>query len=197
MRQPKQRLNLEAARLAGPQAVLDAAESLTGVALDMAEAEIRQAQQTLAERALPPVETMPPGEAQESANNDAMVAWDQAAWSQAILQVSNLEEAGLEVETPEASDVVDAPQAPSADRTVGSGCTYSTIEAAMAAANPGDRLLLEGGVIFTLRSHLSIQKDLTFQGGYNGCASSSPHLRPSTAVVSTGSCTSRLTMMSL
>ena len=31
-----------------------------------------------------------------------------------------------------------------ADRTVGSGCTYATI----AAASPGDRLLLEGGVTF-------------------------------------------------
>lgn len=67
--------------------------------------------------------------------------------------------------------VSDTPVQPMADRTVGSGCAYATIANAMAAANPGDRLLLEGGVTFY--ENLSVQKSLTIQGGYAGCASGS------------------------
>lgn len=64
------------------------------------------------------------------------------------------------------------PDAPSVDLTVGSApCTYATVVAAVAAANPGDRLLLEGGVTFGV--HLTLQKNLTFQGGYGGCGSGS------------------------
>ncbi|MBN1316693.1 MAG: hypothetical protein JXA42_14540 [Anaerolineales bacterium] len=60
---------------------------------------------------------------------------------------------------------------PPADRTVGSGCTYSTIAAAIVDANPGDRLLLEGGAAFN--ENLTIDKSLTILGGYAGCASGS------------------------
>jgi predicted outer membrane repeat protein len=58
------------------------------------------------------------------------------------------------------------------DRTVGSSpCTYPTIGAALAAANPGDRLRLEGGVTFV--ENIQIDKNLTIVGGYSGCGSGS------------------------
>jgi len=68
------------------------------------------------------------------------------------------------------------PQAPDStiavDRTVGSApCTYPTIAAALAAANPGDRLLLEGGVTFY--EYVPINKNITIRGAYNGCGSGS------------------------
>lgn len=68
------------------------------------------------------------------------------------------------------------PQSPDStiavDRTVGSApCTYPTIAAALAAANPGDRLLLEGGVTFS--EYVSINKNITIRGAYNGCGSGS------------------------
>ena len=58
-----------------------------------------------------------------------------------------------------------------ADLTVGAGCTYGTISSAITAANPGDRLLIEGGVTFS--ENLEISKNLTLQGGYDGCDSAS------------------------
>ena len=58
-----------------------------------------------------------------------------------------------------------------ADLTVGNGCTYATIAAAIAAANPGDRVRIEGGRTFT--ENITIPMTLTVQGGYNGCASGS------------------------
>ena len=58
-----------------------------------------------------------------------------------------------------------------ADLTVGAGCAYASISAAMDAANPGDRLLIEGGVTFT--ENLTIDKNLTLQGGHDGCGSGS------------------------
>ncbi len=60
---------------------------------------------------------------------------------------------------------------PKADRTVGPGCTYPTIAAAITAANAGDRLLLAGNVTFA--ETLVISKNLTIQGGYAGCAGGS------------------------
>ncbi len=46
---------------------------------------------------------------------------------------------------------------PKADRTVGPGCTYATIAAAVTAANANDRLLLAGNVTFN-RESCNIQK---------------------------------------
>ncbi len=57
--------------------------------------------------------------------------------------------------------------APAADRTVGPGCTYATIAAAVAAASPGDRLRLAGNVTFA--EHVTVSKNLTVEGGYNCC----------------------------
>lgn len=65
----------------------------------------------------------------------------------------------------------DVDMEPKADRTVGPGCTYATIAAAITAANPGDRLLLAGNVTFT--EHLLVNKNIIIQGGYSGCASGS------------------------
>ena len=62
--------------------------------------------------------------------------------------------------------------ATAADRTVGSPpCQFPTIGAALAAANPGDHLLLEGGVTFTENPVVSTH--LTLEGGYAGCGSGS------------------------
>lgn len=64
------------------------------------------------------------------------------------------------------------PAAPTATLTVGTApCTYATIAAAIAAANPGDVLLLEGGVTFN--ANAVVGKNLTLQGGYDGCGSAS------------------------
>ncbi|PTN33568.1 choice-of-anchor Q domain-containing protein [Desulfonatronum sp. SC1] len=60
---------------------------------------------------------------------------------------------------------------PPATLTVGNGCTYATIASAIAAANPGDTLMLEGTRTFT--ENITILKDLTLQGGYSGCVSGS------------------------
>lgn len=74
-------------------------------------------------------------------------------------------------ESPAPKEVIVSPAANAADLTVGNGCTYATIAAAIAAADPGDQLLIEGGVTFN--EHLIVDKNLTIQGGYDGCASAS------------------------
>ncbi len=66
------------------------------------------------------------------------------------------------------------PNRHAADLTVGAGCEYAAIGAAIAAAQPGDRLLIEGNRTFT--ENLTITKTLTLRGGYNGCASGSANL---------------------
>lgn len=161
--------SLEVARQAGPQAVLEAGESLTGEGRDLAEEELRQARQLLAEQASPPPETPLVSEAEETALVQSQAALDVEMRTQALMQPASLEEDVAP--TMEMPQTPAAPDAPAADLAVGSGCTYATITAAMAAANPGDRLLLEGGVTFI--ENLSITKSLTIHGGYNGCASGS------------------------
>jgi len=69
------------------------------------------------------------------------------------------------------ASVLSRNEATAADRTVGTSCTYATINAAITAADPGDRLLIEGGVIFY--ENITIGKDLILQGGYDGCGSGS------------------------
>jgi predicted outer membrane repeat protein len=63
------------------------------------------------------------------------------------------------------------PDLPAVDRTVGPGCTYPTIAAALAAASPSDKLLLAGGVTFNER--LTLTRSVTIQGGYNQCTGAS------------------------
>jgi predicted outer membrane repeat protein len=57
--------------------------------------------------------------------------------------------------------------------TVGTFCSYSSIAGAIAAAGNGDLILLEGGRTFYEHTLQVDNKDLTIQGGYNGCASAS------------------------
>jgi len=71
-------------------------------------------------------------------------------------------------------NIVSSNEAKAEDLTVGSNCTYATISAALTAANPGDRLLIEGNVTFL--ENITITKNLTLQGGYNGCISGSSEL---------------------
>lgn len=78
---------------------------------------------------------------------------------------------GSNLETAVPPAAITAPAAPASDRTVGNGCTYPTIAAAITAANPGDRLLIEGGVTFT--ENIVVGKSLTLLGGYPNCASGS------------------------
>ena len=56
--------------------------------------------------------------------------------------------------------------------TVGNSCSYSTIALAIAAANDGDLILLEGGRTFN-ENNLVITDDIAIEGGYAGCASGS------------------------
>lgn len=74
----------------------------------------------------------------------------------------------VDIPTPNQDPVIDGI---AADRTVGAGCTYPTIAAAITAASPGDRLLIEGGVTFN--EAITINQNLTLEGGYSGCASGS------------------------
>jgi len=63
-------------------------------------------------------------------------------------------------------------EAKALDLTVGAPpCSYPTINEAISAASAGDRLLIEGGVVFI--ENIVIDKDLTLQGGYDGCTSGS------------------------
>lgn len=65
----------------------------------------------------------------------------------------------------------DSPLQTNANRTVGAGCTYKTIQEAITAANPGDIILIAGGVTFS--ENINITKNLTLEGGYKGCNSGS------------------------
>ncbi len=163
---------LELARQQGPEAVVALAQVLRGAALDAAMPEIVEAQRQIALAAPPRPATISVSLAEEEAILQAQAALDAASRARALAGHDDPAEYNapplppLPPQTYEISSQV--------DRTVGSGCTYATIAAAMMAANNGDRLLLEGGVVFT--ASLSIQKSLTLQGGYAGCASGSSDL---------------------
>ncbi len=159
---------LEAARRVGPQAVVGLLGTLTGRARDLAMDEIVEAQGRLAAAAPPAPETPQVSEAEEQAVNQAQEAAAAANRAQAFKDFNDpLEGAGVG-----GSSVPPQYSGPAADRTVGTPpCTYATISAAITAANPGDRLLIEGNVTFV--ENLTINKDLILQGGYNGCGSAS------------------------
>ena len=166
---------LELAHQQGPEAVLALGQTLHGKALDLAMADIVEAQRQLAQRATPHPETAPISEAEELAMLQAQAASDAAGRARALAHLAEPFAPQAPDVAPDAPMARNAPNAPSADLTVGSApCTYATIGAAMLAANNGDRLLLEGGRVFT--GSLTVHKSLTFQGGYSGCGSGSSDL---------------------
>ena len=160
---------LERARHQGPEAVLALAQTLRGAALDAAMPEILTAHRQMVMAAPPPPATAPMSLAEEAAILQAQAELDAASRARALAFRDD----------PAENNAPDSPAPPqpapssalAADRTVGAGCTYATIGAAVAASDPGDRLLIEGGVTFD--ENLSIPITLTLQGGYGGCASGS------------------------
>jgi hypothetical protein len=167
-RQPDDQAQLfEKARQQGDAAVIALSETLTGEARDRAMDDIVAAQQRLRDAAPPPPETQPISEAEEQAK----LAADQLTASTNRAQAFTLSTDPNENAGQRVGQIDYSPTGPAADRTVGNGCTYATIAAAITASSPGDRLLIEGGRTFT--ENLAIGKNLTLQGGYNGCASGS------------------------
>jgi hypothetical protein len=161
---------LETARHQGPAAVMALLDTLRGPGLDVVMDDIHAAQAQLARSAAPLPEGKPVSLAEEEARLQEGRSQDAVQRAQALtLHRDPAEGQGLgrDFQVPQNRE----PNAPVADRTVGNGCTYATIAAAIAAANPGDRLLIEGGVTFV--ENLIINKNLTLQGGYVGCASGS------------------------
>jgi hypothetical protein len=159
---------LEAARHQGPAAVMALLDTLRGPGLDIVMDDIHAAQAQLARSAAPLPEGKPVSLAEEEARLQEGRSQDAVQRAQALtLHRDPAEGQGLgrDFQVPQNRE----PNAPVADRTVGNGCTYATIAAAIAAADPGDRLLIEGGVTFV--ENLIINKNLTLQGGYAGCAS--------------------------
>ncbi|MCA9933474.1 MAG: hypothetical protein KC415_06095, partial [Anaerolineales bacterium] len=159
----------EAARQQGPEAVLALGETLHGQSRDLVMGEIVAARSQLPLE-FPTSYLVPGNPPDEETAVLAQVARDEASRAQAFNFVIDPREGGDATgEIPQSPPTL--PDQPAADRTVGSGCTYATIGAAVAAANPGDRLLIEGGVTFN--ENVAIGINLILQGGYAGCASGS------------------------
>jgi len=159
----------EAAREKNPEAVVALTDVLRGESLDILMDEIIAAQEQLAELAPPPPETDPISEVDELATLEAQQAIEATNRARALTNIDDPAEG--QASGPSFQPQLAGPDALNADRTVGSGCTYATIAAAIAAADPGDRLLIEGGVTFV--ENITIDKELILQGGYSGCASGS------------------------
>jgi hypothetical protein len=165
---------LEIAHRQGPEAVIALLDTLRGEALDLAMDDVVEAHRQLARSAPPRPATLPISEAEELAALQAQAALDVASRARSLARHNdpaddqNPTGDALPVRAP------NVPNAPTADRTVGDSCDYATIGDAITAANPGDRLLIEGGRTFT--ENLSIAISLTLQGGYDGCASGSSDL---------------------
>ncbi len=159
---------LEAARAQSPEAVSALGESLSPLALDLVIDEIVAARERLPQ--VPPAEGRPVSEAEELAILQAQEAVEAANRALALTDLRDPAEGGT---LDGARDQTAIPRITglNADRTVGGGCTYATITAAIAAASPGDRLLVEGDRTFN--ENITIPITLTVQGGYAGCASGS------------------------
>jgi len=155
-----------AAMLSGdPEGVPDVAERLPGTLLD----EVQRVLHALGVGRVTLPETPQVSDAQELAVVEAAAAESAAVRAHALRPRTASTEGLAQRAAPVVAPSV--PAVPVADRTVGGGCTYSTIAAAVSAANPGDRLLLEGGVTFN--ETLVVDKNLTIWGGYSGCGSGS------------------------
>ncbi|MFP4393905.1 MAG: PKD domain-containing protein [Anaerolineales bacterium] len=160
---------LEAARQEGPEAVVALLDTLRGPALDAVMDEIQEAQERLAASPPPPQARAPLSEAEEQAALEAQRQIDAANRAQALSAIA-ADPAEGQTATPRISRHIHAPT-DATTRTVGAGCTYTTIADAILAANPGDTLLIEGGVTF--EENIFVPISLTLQGGYDGCASGS------------------------
>lgn len=159
---------VSAARETGPEAVAALADVLRGPALDIAMPEIEEAQALLFASA-PPPETGPISPDEETSARTAQASMEATNRVQAFTSLADPAENHTDA-LPIAQPAV-LPSSTAADLTVGNGCTYPTIADAITAANPNDRLLIEGGVTFT--ENIIIDKNLTLSGGYNGCTSAS------------------------
>ncbi len=105
--------SLEVARQAGPQAVLEAGESLTGEGRDLAEEEIRQAHRALADQAPPPPETPAVSEAEETALVQSQAALDVEMRTQALMQPVSMEgDVAPSMEMPQTTARARLPQPP-------------------------------------------------------------------------------------
>jgi hypothetical protein len=160
---------LEAARQAGPEAVVALLDTLRGPALDATIDEIQEAQEVLRRSAPPGAEGGFISEREEQATLDAQRALEAANRTQAMAFVDDPAEGGMEGPAGPTTSGATAPEG--TDRTVGSGCDYASLGAALVAAKAGDRLLIEGGVTFY--ENVTIDKSVTLEGGYAGCASGS------------------------
>lgn len=161
---------LESAQARDPEAIVALLDTLDTKALDLVIDEIAEVQERLSESAPPPPETSPVSEAEEQAISQAQEAVEAANRAQALTNFDDPAE-GQSFDFAQDKSPLSSPASPAANRTVGNGCTYATIGAAITAANPGDTLLIEGGRTFT--ENVTIPMTLTLQGGYNGCASGS------------------------
>jgi hypothetical protein len=160
---------LEEARRQGPEAVAALSGFLRGRALDLVMPDIVAAWDELAARVPPGQDSYRMTESEEEADRRSQEALEAISRSRALAKHRDPagDRDGVAVRKAGGS----SPDGPAVDRTVGAGCSYATIGAALSAAQPGDRLLLEGGRAFT--ENLSIQTSVTLQGGYAGCASGS------------------------
>jgi len=159
---------LEAARAEGTEAVSALGDNLPPPALDLVIDEIAAARERLPQEAPPEVPAV--SEAEELDIVRALGEGEAASRALALTDFSDPAEGGSQDSSPEQTAVAGAGGL-FADRTVGNGCTYATLAAAIAAASPGDRLLVEGGRTFA--ENITIPMTLTLQGGYPGCASAS------------------------
>ena len=155
----------------GPEAVLALRDTLTGPALDAVHTEIERAQEQLFAAAPPHPPTAPVSAAQEQVDVETQAKEAAANRARAFAVAASADHAENSGPALSVRPALPAPSRPAADLTVGQGCTYTTISAAIAAAAPGDRILIAGGTTFT--ENLTIDITLTLQGGYNGCASGS------------------------
>ena len=161
----------EAAREAGPAALVALGERLSPAALDLVIVDIAEARELLPAAAPPPPERPALDPTAERAAQEGLAAEEAAHRALALTDFSDPAEGRANGTAADVPAGVAAPAAPAADRTVGSGCTYATIAAAIAASGPGDRLLIEGGRTFV--ENVTVPLTLTLQGGFAGCASGS------------------------
>ncbi|HSD85325.1 MAG TPA: hypothetical protein VLG46_15795, partial [Anaerolineae bacterium] len=141
----------ERARLQGPQAVVALFDTLSPATLDLVMNDIVEARASLVREAARRVTAQPEvqvSQAEEEAALRLQQTRQAAARARASAPSIDLKQVTL---TPAETAPTSAtrPGRPAANLTVGGGCDYATIGAAIAAAQPGDTLLIEGKRTFT------------------------------------------------